>query len=132
MIRLAGLRPEIDIAVEITGMRPGEREHEQLFDDAEVQAPTPHSSVIRLLPRVRLGYDEIEALLLPLRDFSERDVDAAAVSLLEQVLQRAGVGCELGSTAMPATTSLVEVDIDLTVDEVEVSGDRPRSAIDLR
>ncbi len=35
MIRLAGLRPDEDIEIEITGPRPGERLHERLHDDAE-------------------------------------------------------------------------------------------------
>ena len=39
MIRLAGLRPDDDIPIEITGVRPGERLHERLYDEAEEHEP---------------------------------------------------------------------------------------------
>jgi FlaA1/EpsC-like NDP-sugar epimerase len=37
LIRMSGLRPDIDIAIQVTGTRPGEKLHEQLwYEDAEV------------------------------------------------------------------------------------------------
>ena len=41
MIRLAGLEPEVDIAIEIVGRRPGEKIHEELFNPGERPQPTP-------------------------------------------------------------------------------------------
>jgi FlaA1/EpsC-like NDP-sugar epimerase len=40
MIRLAGLEPEQDIAVEFTQPRPGEKLHEELFSEGETPQPT--------------------------------------------------------------------------------------------
>ncbi len=45
MIRLAGLRPYIDIKIEFTGMRPGEKMFEELFHFSEEHAKTAHESI---------------------------------------------------------------------------------------
>ena len=47
MIRLSGLEPERDIAIEIVGRRPGEKLHEQLFDTSERPIPTPAQRILR-------------------------------------------------------------------------------------
>lgn len=56
MIRLAGLRPHEDIAIEYTGLRPGEKLFEELFHDDENLQPTSHASIrearARLLDRL--------------------------------------------------------------------------------
>jgi O-antigen biosynthesis protein WbqV len=46
MIRLAGLRPEKDIAIIYTGLRPGEKLHEQLFDASEKLTPSGADGVL--------------------------------------------------------------------------------------
>jgi len=48
MIRLAGHRPGIDIDIEVTGMRPGEKLAEVLTAIDEEEAPTPHPSISRV------------------------------------------------------------------------------------
>ena len=48
MIRLRGLRPFKDIPIEFTGMRPGEKMHEELFYDSENPAQTAHPSIVKL------------------------------------------------------------------------------------
>lgn len=52
MIRLAGLRPEIDIDIVYTGLRPGEKLHEALFHEGEPLVPTPAEGVLLARPRV--------------------------------------------------------------------------------
>jgi FlaA1/EpsC-like NDP-sugar epimerase len=47
MIRLSGLRPGRDIAIEIVGPRPGEKLHEDLFNPYEHPAPTPAQRILR-------------------------------------------------------------------------------------
>ncbi len=47
MIRLSGLEPERDIAIEIVGARPGEKFHEDLFNPYEHAHPTPAQKILR-------------------------------------------------------------------------------------
>jgi FlaA1/EpsC-like NDP-sugar epimerase len=46
MIRLAGLEPEVDIAVELIGRRPGEKIHEELFNPGERPEATPADKIV--------------------------------------------------------------------------------------
>jgi FlaA1/EpsC-like NDP-sugar epimerase len=47
MIRLAGYEPEVDIAVEFVGARPGEKIHEELFNSDERPQPTAAERIVR-------------------------------------------------------------------------------------
>jgi FlaA1/EpsC-like NDP-sugar epimerase len=47
MIRMRGLRPYQDIKINFTGMRPGEKMHEELLNDFEVTEATPHSGIVK-------------------------------------------------------------------------------------
>jgi FlaA1/EpsC-like NDP-sugar epimerase len=47
MIRLSGLEPGRDIAIEIIGRRPGEKLHEELFNPYERPQPTPAQRILR-------------------------------------------------------------------------------------
>ncbi|MDQ6972940.1 MAG: nucleoside-diphosphate sugar epimerase/dehydratase [Mariprofundaceae bacterium] len=46
MIRLSGLEPGVDIAIEFTGLRPGEKMFEELFHDAEPLQTTGHGKIM--------------------------------------------------------------------------------------
>jgi FlaA1/EpsC-like NDP-sugar epimerase len=45
MIRLSGFEPDDDIAIEFTGLRPGEKLHEELVADGEQRTTTPHDRI---------------------------------------------------------------------------------------
>jgi len=47
MIRLSGLEPERDIPITFTGIRPGEKLHEGLFEDSEEVERTHHDKLMR-------------------------------------------------------------------------------------
>ncbi|MDQ2760831.1 MAG: polysaccharide biosynthesis protein [Actinomycetota bacterium] len=47
MIRLSGLEPERDIAIEVVGARPGEKLHEDLFNPYERPQPTSAQKILR-------------------------------------------------------------------------------------
>jgi FlaA1/EpsC-like NDP-sugar epimerase len=46
MIRLAGYEPDVDIAVEFIGRRPGEKIHEELIGPGERPRPTPSEKIV--------------------------------------------------------------------------------------
>jgi len=45
MITLSGLTPEVDIPIQIIGLRPGEKLHEGLFEENEIVVQTRHEKV---------------------------------------------------------------------------------------
>ena len=47
MIRLSGLEPGKDIAIEVIGRRPGEKLHEELFNPDERPIPTAAEKIVR-------------------------------------------------------------------------------------
>ena len=70
MIRLSGLEPGKDIAIEVVGRRPGEKLHEELFNEDENLIPTAAERILRaerppLEPEwVERSFDEINLLTL--------------------------------------------------------------------
>jgi FlaA1/EpsC-like NDP-sugar epimerase len=47
MIQLTGLRPDIDIKIEFSGLRPGEKMYEELFKQSENLLPTHHPKILK-------------------------------------------------------------------------------------
>jgi O-antigen biosynthesis protein WbqV len=51
MIRLVGLEPETDIEITYTGLRPGEKLHEEVLHAAEPTVPTKYNDILLASPR---------------------------------------------------------------------------------
>ena len=60
MIRLAGYEPDAEIAIEIVGVRPGEKIHEELFNADERSQPTSAERIVRAVRADPLDPDWVE------------------------------------------------------------------------
>lgn len=81
MIRLSGYGVGTDIAITITGIRPGEKLHEALHAPDEEMRPTDHPSIYRLLPNGQTP-DELFQGLIELDEAAAKREQGAVRSLL--------------------------------------------------
>ena len=61
MIRLAGFEPESDVAIEFTGVRPGEKLHEELLNADERSEPTEATRILRAAREAPVDAEWVEA-----------------------------------------------------------------------
>lgn len=59
MIVLSGLVPDRDIHIAYTGLRPGEKLYEELFEESEQVEPTAHNKIRRAVKTSRLNSDRL-------------------------------------------------------------------------
>lgn len=71
LIRLSGLRPDIDIEIKISGLRPGEKLFEELKTEGEEFEPSGHSRISRFIS-TPMDYEKLEDLLEALRKISQK------------------------------------------------------------
>ena len=84
MIRLAGLRPDVDVKIEVVGLRPGEKLYEELFHSGEALVATEYAGVMAAAPRTA-DADEIRRALKVLGEACAR-ADADAVGTVVHTL----------------------------------------------
>jgi FlaA1/EpsC-like NDP-sugar epimerase/lipopolysaccharide/colanic/teichoic acid biosynthesis glycosyltransferase len=84
MIRLRGLRPEVDIPIRYTGIRPGEKLHEELLAPDETCIATPHPQIARIASESPLTATDLDAAI----DDLLADLFDATPEELAQALRR--------------------------------------------
>ena len=67
MIRLAGYEPDAEIAIEIVGVRPGEKIHEELFNADERPQPTAADRIVRAVRAAPLDAEWVEETVVAAR-----------------------------------------------------------------
>ncbi len=75
MIRLAGFTPYRDIDISYSGLRPGEKLHEELFHADETYSQTVHPKIFLAEPRP-VDLAQVDATLKALRQAVQRDDDS--------------------------------------------------------
>ena len=85
MIRLAGLEPGIDIKIEYTGLRPGEKLFEELLNDEELVKPTLYNKI--MVANVReYDYDEMLPLYNRLFEYGKANQDYLVVRTMKKMV----------------------------------------------
>jgi FlaA1/EpsC-like NDP-sugar epimerase len=78
MIVLSGLAPDRDIKIAYTGLRPGEKLYEELFESGERMESTSHGKIKRAVNRAPFGAEELSRHLAELETCLGR-ADAGAI-----------------------------------------------------
>lgn len=85
LIRLSGLRPEVDIKISITGVRPGEKLHEELTPKEERATRSSHPKVLMARPS-QPDYAETMSLVEEFMTVALANDEVAVRDLLQQCL----------------------------------------------
>ena len=85
MIRLAGYVPDVDINIEYTGLRPGEKLYEEVLSDLENTVPTAHSRI--RIAKVREYEYESALEAVETLEYLSRQVDITTmVKLMKEIV----------------------------------------------
>jgi len=85
MIRLAGFIPEVDIKIEFTGLRPGEKLYEELLNQKEITTKT-HNPKIMIAKVQEYDYDKVSLQIDELIQYSFMCKNFLTVSLMKKIV----------------------------------------------
>jgi len=90
LIALHGLRPGTDVRIEYTGLRPGEKIHEDLVAAGETTEISGHDHILRAAPRLPAGLD-VEGVYRRLVALAEAGDDRAVRAELARAIPDAAL-----------------------------------------
>jgi len=91
LIRLSGLEPGKDIEIVFTGIRPGEKLTEDLWEEGLHYQPTNHSEVFRLAEEETLMNKSLSSTIDQLNNLAESGNKTAILDLLDSTIPSANV-----------------------------------------
>jgi FlaA1/EpsC-like NDP-sugar epimerase len=103
LIRLSGLEPGKDIEIVFTGIRPGEKLSEELWDKWAHYEPTPHPDIVLLAEEDLMGGHELSRAIDELAHLASEGDSIAIVRLLDKFIP----GAAVRSAPPPYLTSIV-------------------------
>ncbi len=83
LIRLSGLEPGRDIEIVFSGIRPGEKLSEDLWDENHTFEPTSHPDIYRLVSQEELSANELERVVYELISLANEAEPTSIVKLLD-------------------------------------------------
>lgn len=103
LIRLSGLEPGRDIEIVFTGIRPGEKLAEELWDKWASYGPTAHPDIVLLGNEDLLSGNALQRVVDELVHLAREGDDQAIIRILDDCIP----GAAVRSTPPPDMTSLV-------------------------
>lgn len=85
MIRLAGYKPDVDIPIVFTGLRPGEKLYEELLNNKEITQKTHHPKIMIATVR-EYDYLEVSEKINELIKFSSYGKNFLSVSQMKEIV----------------------------------------------
>ena len=103
LIRLSGLEPGKDVDIVFTGIRPGEKLSEELWDQWAHYEPTSHPDIWLLADEDLLSSSELNQMVDELIQLAHEGDSSVIVNILDECIP----GAAVGSTPPPDLTSVV-------------------------
>jgi FlaA1/EpsC-like NDP-sugar epimerase len=91
LIRLSGLEPGRDIEIVFSGIRPGEKLSEDLWDEEHTFEPTSHPDIYRLVSQEQLAEKELERIVYELIALANEGQPVEIVKLLDEAIPDSAV-----------------------------------------
>lgn len=85
IIKLAGKEPDVDIKIEYTGLRPGEKLYEELLNDSENVMPTYHDKIM-IAKVAEYDYEVVKAKVDKLLNSAKQHYTLETVGLIKDLV----------------------------------------------